>query len=1303
MVVCPDCGHENPAKLRTCASCGSQLSGRVSQRNGESRRTVTIVTSDWKGSTSLGERLDAESLREVQTRYFDEMRMVFEAHGGTIQKIIGDAIVVVFGVPIARDDDPLRAVAAAAESIRTLASLNDQFAQAYGIQLLVRTGIATGEVVFGEERSGQQVLSGEVTAIATALEQSAPADEVLLAPTTYKHTRGLIDVEASQAITTKAGRRPITPYRLIAISAEAERAIHDAEEADGRTTERCPTCGADNPQNSATCSGCGASLARTAAALERRKTVSIVFANPRPSVPDRASASPDALREATTRYFAVMRPILEKHGGTVEKFIGDAVMAVFGLPVLHEDDALRASRAALEMQAALPGLNAELASDWGVGIDQQIGVNTGEVIAGDASLGQRLVTGDAVNIAARLEQAAAPQEVLIGELTHRLVRDAVQVEPVQPLQLKGKAEHVPAYRLLSVSAAVEGYRRRQDAPMVGREAEMALLSEIFQRARIERGGRMATVIADAGTGKSRLIREFVEACDPTSLVLRGRCLPYGEGITFWPLVEAARAAAGIEPDDSTDQGVGKLRALIGDAAVVDRIAAAIGLTREQFSLSETFWATRKMIELVAKDRIAIWVIDDIHWAEETLLDLIVFLLEQAEAPLLVVCSSRHDLLDTHSDWAVRSDSVRLILKPLSDADAGQVVQNLLGKAGIAGEVQDRIVAAAEGNPLYVEQMLSMLIDSGRVRMVGDRWEPTVDLSQMSIPPTIQALLSARLDLLAQDERSVIEPASVIGLEFAEAAVEELAPEQIRLRVPDHLKGMTRKQLVRPSASTNADDTSFRFMHILIKDATYSGLLKRSRAQLHERFVNWADQINRERGRSQEYEEILGYHLEQAYRYLTELGQLDDHGREVGARASTLLASAGRRAQARGDTPAAANLLRRAAATRARSDPERLELLPNLGEALLELGEFAQAKSVLEEAVGDAAAAGNDRLAAKATLVDLMLQLYSEETTAWTSLVAGEVDRVMPIFEAADDHAGLALAWRLRFGMYGTTGQYGKAAEAAEEEIEHARLAGDFRLQTRGATGYAHPVKYGPIPVTRAVERLEALTNEIKDDRRSVAAVHASLAQLYAMQGEFERARKLYNGARALLQDLGGGVLSASTSLDSAQVEILAGDYLAAERELRRDYEALSAMGEKYLRSTIGGLLARALVFQGRHDEAEQLTRDVEAIASEDDTDAQAVWRGARARALANRAELTAAITLAEEAVALRRRTDSPVLQAEALSDLAEVLRLSDRFVDARAALQEALSLVEAKGDIVSTKRVRAEIEALAESNLQPTG
>jgi predicted ATPase len=938
------------------------------------------------------------------------------------------------------------------------------------------------------------------------------------------------------------------------------------------------------------------------------------------------------------------------------------------------------------MLEALETLNATLAAEKGITVKNQIGVNTGEVIAGDATTGQRLVTGDAVNTAARLEQAAPPQQVLIGELTYRLVRDAAQAEPVEPLELKGKAERVAAYRLQSVSGAVEGFHRRQDAPMVGREEEMASLSGILERARAEGAARMATVIADAGTGKSRLIREFVDACGPNSIVLRGRCLPYGEGITFWPLVEAARAAAGIEADDSPEQGTAKLRALIHDPAVADRIAATIGLTAETFGVTEIFWATRKMLEQLSADRTPIWVIDDIHWAEQTLLDLITHLLDAAEAPLLVLCSSRHDVLETHEDWALRPDSLRLILKPLTDADAGVVVQNLLGRAGISGLVQDRIVRAAEGNPLYVEQMLSMLIDSGSVRMVGDRWEQTLDISEMAIPPTIQALLSSRLDLLAPEERTVIEPASVIGLEFAEEAVEELTPDGIRREVPVHLEAMTRKQLVRPSGSLNIEDASFRFMHILIKDAAYNGLLKRARARFHEGFVTWADRVNRERGRSQEFEELNGYHLEQAYRYLGELGPLDDHGHAVGARASVLLASAGRRAQARGDTPAAVNLLRRAAATRPHDDPERLALLPDLGEALMEQGEFEDAERVLNEAAEAGLQIGDERLACHAILVNLLVQSFSgvsEDSADWTTLVSDEVARAVPVFEAANDSAGLALAWRLRSGVAGTASRWAEAALANEQVIAYARQAGNVRLETRGATGYAISTLYGPTPVPEAIARTEELAEQSSADQRSVAVINAQLAQLYAMEGHFDRARELYASARATLEDLGAGVFAASTSIDSSRVEVLAGDYPAAERELRRDYEALDAIGERFLLSTVAGYLGRVVELQGRHDEAEAITRRVEEIGAADDPDPQASWRGVRARILAQRGQAETARRLAMEAVALRRQSDSPILQAEALLDLAEVLRHTGDAPGADAAVAEALQLAEAKGDIVT--------------------
>jgi class 3 adenylate cyclase/tetratricopeptide (TPR) repeat protein len=1288
-VQCPSCGTTVPDRFRRCGHCGVPLD--PSRASEEIRRTVTIVTSDLKGSTSLGERLDPESLRELLTRYFDEMRVVFESHGGTIEKIIGDAIVAVFGLPTHHDNDPLRGVAAAAESLRTLNALNEHFDRAYGVRLVNRTGIATGEVIVGEASQGQHVLTGETVRVATAMEQNSPPLEALLAASTRDLLGPQIEVEPVEPFVPKGMSEPVRAYRLVALTAEAEAALRDSLGSGVTDGRACPNCGEENPADFVHCGTCGGVLERTAPAPERRKTVTLVFADPRPTTPSGERPSPEALRPVMSRYFDAVRPILERHGGTVEKFIGDAVMAVFGLPVLHEDDAIRATRAALEMQAALPELNVASEAEWGVTLENHIGVNTGEVIAGDASLGQRLVTGDAVNTAARLEQTAGPREVLIGDLTYRLARDAVQVEEVEPLTLKGKAEPVPAYRLLGVSTVDQAARRRHDAPMVGREQELAALSALYGRAVEERSCRLATVVGDAGVGKSRLIAEFTARAASGARVIRGRCLPYGDGITFWPLREAARDAAGIGADEGAASALRKLRETVAADDVADRLASVMGLSPTPYPVPEIYWGARKFLEHLATPQPVLMVIEDIHWAESTFLEMIQHLVQSVEgAPVVLLCTSRHELLDRDPSWGEGEAAVRLVLRPLTDADAGQVVAGLLGGTGLPDAVRARIVEAAAGNPLFVEQLLSMLIDNGSLRQADGRWEQVRDLTELDVPPTIQALLAARLDLLELPERGVIEPASVIGQTFAQAAVAELVPHDQSPEVPARLETIARRELIAPNPGGTGDETAFRFAHILVKDAAYNGLLKRARADFHERFVDWAEELNRRQGASgQEFEEIHGYHLEQAYRYLAELGTLDEHARQVGVRASVKLANAGRRAQARGDVPAAVSMLKRATSTRAPEDADRLALLPDLGQALLELGDFPGARSVLREAVSAARAAGNPRLEAEATLVDLMVQLFSEESADWSRAVTSETEKAIPIFEATNDHAGLAFAWRLRYGMYSTAGQYGDCTAASEKVIDYARLAGNVALESRGAQGYASAAPYGPVPVTEAVARCEELLERTRADRRAVAAIQGSLSQLYAMEGDFDRARGTYTGLRPMLNDLGQGPLSASVSLDSARVELLAGDLAAAEHELRQDYDALSAMGERFLRSSVAGLLARVVALQGRDDEAIELTRVVEQIAADDDVDAQALWRGARARAMAHKGSRAAAIELAKGAVALRRRGDSPVLQAEALTDLAAVQQAAGRDPDAASAIAEALWLVERKGDVASASRLRA--------------
>jgi class 3 adenylate cyclase/tetratricopeptide (TPR) repeat protein len=1060
--------------------------------------------------------------------------------------------------------------------------------------------------------------------------------------------------------------------------------------------QTCPNCGEQNPARFRLCGFCGTSLAQAVPVHEVRKVVSIVFSDLQGSTALGERLDSESLREVMSRYFEEMQRVLEQHSGTVEKFIGDAVMAVFGLPKLHEDDALRAVRAAAEMQAALATLNEELEQRWGVRLTSRIGVNTGEVVAGDPRAGQRLVTGDAVNVAARLEQAAPAMGVLLGESTFRLVRDAVEAEPVEPLALKGKSEPVAAYRLMAVHAG-EAPARRLDAPMVGRSSELAHLADAFDVAVSQRTVRLVLVVGTAGVGKSRLIQEFAASVETEGQVLRGRCLPYGEGITFWPLGEVVRQAAGITEEDSLDDARGRLATLLPDEdiEVAERIAAAIGLATTSFRLDDTFWATRKLFESLSRRRPTVVVFDDIHWAEPTFLELIENLVKSAwEVPIVLVCTSRPDLLEERPGWlAAEAAASRVELEPLNDDESALIVDNLLGRAGAAREVRARVIRAAEGNPLFVEQLLAMLIDDGRLRQEENgEWRAASDLTTLAIPPTIHALIAARLDQLLYDERDLLERAGVIGQTFYRGAVEELLEETSRDQLPTSLLALTHKQLIREDESTFQSEDAYRFRHILIRDAAYQGLLKRARADLHERFAEWL--VRAAGSRVAEYEEIVGYHLEQSFRYRSELGPLDEAGRDLGARAAALLAGAGRRAFARGDMPAASNLIERATALLPADDLGRLELLPDLGEALLDLGEYAKADALVGEAIEGAKRLGDERLEADADLVRLLVR-FGSDPEGWSEKVTREVERTIPVLEAVGDHAALSKAWRLLGSVHGTACRYEAAEQAVSHSIDQARLAGDSRQEVRNLGAYALSALYGPMPVEQAISRCEQILEQAPGDLRARGIVQCSLAHLQAMQGHFEEARSLYTEARRTFQELGGTILAASTSLDSGRVELLAGDPAAAERELRPDYLALEALGERYLRSTLAALLAHALYLQGRVEEADTFSRVTEETADGEDVESQALWRTVRAKVEARRGRHEEAAALAREAVALTRQTDGLVMQANALMDLAEVLVASGKQSEAAGAVDEALALYERKGDLVTlAKAIRFRDESI---------
>jgi len=1078
----------------------------------------------------------------------------------------------------------------------------------------------------------------------------------------------------------------------------------------------CANCGEENPAKFRLCGFCGTPLAAASAGAaaptlaagspaaappaaaspplasrataaesvalppqEIRKIVTLVFTDIKDSTALTGSIDAEAMNEIKARYFRTMATEIERHGGEVEKNIGDAIMAVFGRIRAHEDDALRAVRASHGMQRTLAQLNEEFERLYGVRITNRTGVNTGEIVANlDPTASQNLATGDAVNVAARLEQNAPAGEILIGEVTYELVRRQVEVERLE-LTLKGKPEPVPAFRLVDVHDAPAAGGEAPAALFVGREAEMDRLVGALASARGNRRAHLVTVVGDAGVGKTRLIADFVRRVSPEASVFRGRCLAYGEGITFWPLIEVVRSAARIGDDDAPETARSRIEALLpaddpDRDAIVDRVASAVGLSPSAHPVAELFWGARKLLEAQAAQRPLVIVVDDIHWAETTFLELLDHVVEASrEAPILILCSARPDLADVHGEWLESANVERIDLAPLGTSDVEAMIDQLLAGSSLTAETRKRVVAAAEGNPLYVEQMISMLRDHD----AG---------TEVVVPPTISALLAARLDALSRSERAVVDPAAVIGLVFAGAAIEHLVPDAVRPAVDQHLVDLDRKQFLHP-LPTDGEEATFRFHHILVRDAAYQSLLKRARATLHERFVEWAEPVNRERGRETEFEEILGYHLEQAVRYRSELGPLDEQGRSIARRAASKLGSAGRRAFARGDTPAACNLLRRASALLPGDEPERVDLLGELVEALTEVGSFDEARTVSSEAIAIAERLGDRRLQARMRVGFWRLAFVLSELESTANALA-DANAAIDVLEELGDEAGLARAWRLVMLIHGTRGAYDDAAAAAEKVVEHARIAGDGRAASRGAMGYATTALHGPTPVAEALARCERLMDEVSGDRKAESVVLGVLAQLEAMRGDFQRGRALYQRAAQTLAELGTSVTSAALSTESSRVEALAGDFEAAERELRRDDLALEALGERYYRSTVDALLAQVLVTLDRLDEAEPFSRLGEALADADDVFSQVFWRTARARIYARTDHVADGERLAREAVDLARGTVDIALLAGALADFAEVLTRAGRHDEAEPPLREALELYERKGDVTSAVKLR---------------
>jgi class 3 adenylate cyclase/tetratricopeptide (TPR) repeat protein len=970
---------------------------------------------------------------------------------------------------------------------------------------------------------------------------------------------------------------------------------------------------------------CGASLTtERIATREERKVVTVLFCDLVGSTALGESTDPEALRARMRRYFEDLRVILERHGGTVEKFVGDAVMAVFGIPVSHEDDALRAVRAATEMRAAI----AEH------GLEARIGVNTGEVVVGGE--GETLVTGDAVNVAARLEQAAGAGQVFIGAETQSLVRDAVRVKAVDALVLKGKAEPADAFALLEVLPESEGLARHPEALLVGRKRERNRLWRDFEDVLDESSCRLVTLLGPAGIGKSRLVADFLERVGDTADVLRGRCLSYGEGITYWPLVEIL-IAIGVEPD------------------------SVIGT-----SPPETQLAFRRLLEARAAERPQVVVVDDLQWAEPVFIDLVEHVADLSrDRPIFLLCVARTELLDVRPDWGGgKMNATSILLEPLGEDECEALIGNLLGDAQLDGNLLERITTASAGNPLYVEEMLAMVREHG-----GD--------GEIVVPPTIHALLQARIDSLDGDVRNVMERGSVEGEVFHRGAVAELSPAPVRGDVESHLTTLVRKELIRSTSSAFPQDEGYRFRHLLIRDAAYESLPKATRAELHEQFADWLSTHDLVEG-----DEIVGYHLEQAHRYRSELDASDPVLPELAQRASEHLATAGRAALDRGDYNAGRSLLHRATGLLPVGDERRFALAPDYANALVEAGEGDEAWELLGDALGSSSPQTRAHVLVTRSFWGIVGRADQHEREDWR-------EQALETFQEAEDHYGIALYWwsvaiDKWFRLLAT-----ETADALEHALEHLDRAGlsDGRIGEPMRARLIGAYAASRIDVDEAISLVRGVGVR-KTGALASAWERVVLGRLYAMKGEFELARDLVRGGRQAYVDAGLLMSAGGISMSEAEIEVRAGDLAAAEQVLREGLEMLERIGERGYYPTAALDLADILYGRGHYDEVREWADKARAITGPDDLVNFVYLDSMDGALLAREGRFDEAEVRARNAVDQTATIDHGETRARSLRYLAEVLALAGRTEEAERVAADALAVFDEKGDLTGAARAR---------------
>ena len=1042
----------------------------------------------------------------------------------------------------------------------------------------------------------------------------------------------------------------------------------------------CPSCGTGNTQGSKFCNECGTKLEETTV-REERKVVTALFCDLVGSTALGERLDAEDVSRLLHDYQTICRARIGSHGGVVEKFIGDAVVGVFGVPLAHEDDPERAVRAALRICEEIE------VSD--LGIEVRVGVNTGEALVRldvDPRSGEGFATGDTLNTAARLESAAPVMGVAVGERTLAATDGAISYDELPPIDAKGKAKPLRAWRAIEPISRVAD--ERDASPFLGRELELQVLVGLFERSRTRPSTEFATIVADPGLGKSRLVREFARHVESVPELVRwrvGHCLPYGEGIGFWALGEIIKTETGIlETDDQATLAAKLERAIVEEdpqtkAWIVDRLAPLVGLetTIAAPEQTEAFTAWRRFLESLATQGPTVLVIEDLHWADPGFVAFLEHLAERsAGLPLLVVVTARPEVEERHPSWPPGRRSTVLSLSPLADVDVEALVRTALPEA--SDELTRIVLERAGGSPLYAEQLAAMLNETA-LPISG------AAIDEAMVPQGVQALIAARIDALAPEPKRVLMEASVVGKTFWSGAVASLGNHP---DLDETLAELVRREFCRPQQPTMIEgDREFGFWHALVRDVAYAELTKAERARLHESVADWLESGD---GGGPELGERVAYHLETAIQLHPDAGASPEHAAELASRAASALAASGRRAHSRGDMVTSRRLLRRALELWPSSELIRLELVPELADALNEAGEVDEAVQLVDQALDDAREAGDARLLAHLTLAHR--ELSDEEP--WAELAEEEARAALEVFTACGDEAGLAEAWRRLAFVAWDLGQIGGAESAWRKAIQHADRSRDPAKSAIDRAWILTALYFGLTPVDEAMEI--ALTT-LDAERTPVAQTQTLwiISVLQAMSGKFDEARASFQRSADIERSLGREFYANhyATQVES-EIERLAGAFDRQALVLRSGLDRWEAVfGET--NAMLAAMLALALTeSEGDQDSGQYVEAARSTAWGAHHPQVSSYWKLALARISVREGDFDSGERWAREALDFLLTTEFTEQVANAQMILAAVLHARGSHEEAQKAAHGALQRFRRKGIVPSIARATALLNEL---------